>query len=431
MKKHYNEQIKETYYKKTLSNGLTVLLMPKVGFTKTFVMFVTNYGALDNDFIPYDGDDFVQYPPGIAHFLEHKVFEQDDGKDASSMLASLGADANAFTSHDKTAYIFSTTSKIEEAVTLLLDFVQKPHFTDESVIAEQSIIEQELRMYLDNPQVALMMGSLQTMFSTHSIRLEIGGTCESIKQITKPLLERCHNTFYHPENMALVLVGAFDESSVIKVIEKNQNAKSFPIYKPIKRRYFPENNQVSKSFVEQKMAIIIPKTSVNLKIGYQKMSEVDLIKQELIFQIICDIYFDNSSDFYQELLQKEIINNSFEYGSIYEDTYGFLTISCETLKVDQFNKAVTEKLIKIKNELIDQAVFERVKKVNLAMFIRKLNSLRFLADLLVESHFRGIEAFEILNILNTISYQDVLDFRKHFDPIAISVFQIAPENKLT
>lgn len=431
MKKLYNDQLKEIYYETTLKNGLTVYLMPKPGFNKTFGMFATNYGSLDNDFIPYDGDDFVQFPLGIAHFLEHKVFEQEGGKDASSMLASIGASANAFTSFDKTAYLFSTTSEIEQAVNLLLDFVQNPQFSDESVLAEQGIIEQELLMYLDNPQVALTMGALQAMYSTHSIRLEIGGTRDSIKQITKPLLKRCYHTFYHPHNMVFVLVGAFDEKQILQVIKANQNKKTFPPYKPIKRRYFPENNQVSKNFIEQKMAVIIPKTSVNLKIGYEKLSIKEVIKQEFVFQILSDIYFDQSSDFYQVLKEKGIINNSFEYDAVFDETYGFLSISCETLEVNRFNQAVKEKLLRIRTDAIDELTFERIKKVNLALLIRKLNSLEYLANLLVDAAFKGIEAFEVLNILESITYQDVMDFRKYFVEKAIAIFQITPENKLT
>ena len=214
---------------------------------KTYGLFVTNYGSLDNEFIPLDGQEFKKVPAGIAHFLEHKVFKLEGDKDASNLFAQLGADANAYTSFTETAYLFSTTSNVLEATKLLLDFVQNPHFTEESVEAEVGIIEQELKMYMDQPGSALMQGGLQMMYKENTIRNDIGGTLQSIKEITYQDLLTCYQTFYHPGNMIFVLVGNFDVDAALKTISENQAAKPSRLLNRLRRYYLKTTKCINRS----------------------------------------------------------------------------------------------------------------------------------------------------------------------------------------
>ena len=263
--------------------------------------------------------------------MEHKVFELEGDKDASNLFAQLGADANAYTSFTETAYLFSTTSNVLEATKLLLDFVQNPHFTEESVEAEVGIIEQELKMYMDQPGSALMQGGLQMMYKENTIRNDIGGTLQSIKEITYQDLLTCYQTFYHPGNMIFVLVGNFDVDAALKTISENQAGKTFPPFKPIKRRYYLENNQVYQPFGEKQMAVIIPRTSVNLKIGYENLNALEIIKRDFCFSW-WEIFTFAGSDFYQQLKKTELSITVFLY-QCRNELFGFLTfpaILCNT-----------------------------------------------------------------------------------------------------
>ena len=405
--------------------------MPKAGFAKTYGLFVTNYGSLDNEFIPLDGQEFKKVPAGIAHFLEHKVFELEGDKDASNLFAQLGADANAYTSFTETAYLFSTTSNVLEATKLLLDFVQNPHFTEESVEAEVGIIEQELKMYMDQPGSALMQGGLQMMYKENTIRNDIGGTLQSIKEITYQDLLTCYQTFYHPGNMIFVLVGNFDVDAALKTISENQAGKTFPPFKPIKRRYYLENNQVYQPFGEKQMAVIIPRTSVNLKIGYENLNALEIIKRDFLLQLVGDIYFSRGSDFYQQLKKDGIINNSFSFTSAVHELFGFLTLSCDTLQYEEFNKRIKEKLLQIRTTQIPKEDFERMKKVQLARMIRLMNSLEFWANIIHEAGFKDLSPFAIIQALEELQYEDLHLIQGFFVEKAIAVYQIMPQGDLT
>jgi predicted Zn-dependent peptidase len=431
LKKIASKKYKETIFSTTLPNGLRVYLMPKAGFAKTYGLFVTNYGSLDNEFIPLDGQEFKKVPAGIAHFLEHKVFELEGDKDASNLFAQLGADANAYTSFTETAYLFSTTSNVLEATKLLLDFVQNPHFTEESVEAEVGIIEQELKMYMDQPGSALMQGGLQMMYKENTIRNDIGGTLQSIKEITYQDLLTCYQTFYHPGNMIFVLVGNFDVDAALKTISENQAGKTFPPFKPIKRRYYLENNQVYQPFGEKQMAVIIPRTSVNLKIGYENLNALEIIKRDFLLQLVGDIYFSRGSDFYQQLKKDGIINNSFSFTSAVHELFGFLTLSCDTLQYEEFNKRIKEKLLQIRTTQIPKEDFERMKKVQLARMIRQMNSLEFWANIIHEAGFKDLSPFAIIQALEELQYEDLHLIQGFFVEKAIAVYQIMPQGDLT
>ncbi|MFZ2558160.1 MAG: pitrilysin family protein, partial [Lactococcus raffinolactis] len=240
-------QVGETLYKEVLDNGLLVYYLPKPEFNKTYGLFTTNFGSLDTRFVPRGGSDMQTFPEGIAHFLEHKLFEKKDG-DAMNFFGTLGANSNAFTSFTRTSYLFSTMENVEPNVELLLDFVQEPYFTQASVEKEQGIITQEIQMYQDDADFRLFFGLLQNLYPESPLAADIAGTPKSIRRISAEDLYENYRTFYHPGNMTLFLTGPFEVSEMSDLVAKNQAEKRFEPIVPIQRAPFvaaapiPTNN---------------------------------------------------------------------------------------------------------------------------------------------------------------------------------------------
>src|SRR3954454_10802446 len=235
MEKITFDQLQEELFHEKLSNGLNDYILPKKGFNKTFATFTTKYGSIDNTFVPLGKEEYAKVPDGIAHFLEHKLFEKEDG-DVFQQFSKQGALANAFTSFTRTAYLFSSTSNVEQNLETLMNFVQEPYFSEKTVEKEKGIIGQEITMYDDNPDWRLYFGLIQNMYQNHPVSIDIAGTVESISHITKELLYECYGTFYHPSNMLLFIVGPVDAGEVTKQIKENQSKKNFNRISAIKRK---------------------------------------------------------------------------------------------------------------------------------------------------------------------------------------------------
>ena len=255
----------DMYYKK-LDNGLDIYIVPKDNVNSIYVTLTTKYGSIDSEFVPYDRTGMTKFPLGIAHFLEHKVFEQKDGVDPFNFYSERGCDANANTSNFKTTYLFSGTNFFDENLNYLLDYVQDPYFTDENVEKEKGIIEQEIRMYDDSPYYKLYDRILHNAFKIHPIRYPVAGNISSIKKITKEDLYTCYHTFYNPSNMFLVVTGNVDYKDVINIVSANQEKKEFKEYKEIKRKVYDEPDIVTIKEAFSTMDIEIPKVSIGYKI---------------------------------------------------------------------------------------------------------------------------------------------------------------------
>lgn len=429
MRTFRNDTIDETYYVETLKNGLTVYLMPKRQFYKSYAIFSTKYGSQDLVFTPIDTTSSITTPEGIAHFLEHKLFEQEDGTDASNLFAELGADVNAFTTASQTAYLFSTTSDLDACVTLLLDFVQHPHFTKKGVDKERGIIEQELLMYLDQPQSVQYFGILKAMYTQNNIRNEIGGTVQTIQQINEELLYRCYHTFYHPQNMVLAIVGNFDENHMIELIQENQSKKIFETFKPIERTYYLENEQVAQKDVYIQMDVTIPKVAIGIKLPHEELSSYEMLKRTLAFEMIMDIYFDESSRYYEDLLNRGIINNSFSYDIYYEKNYGHLLWYLDTQMPEQFIDEISNMIQMIHDKAIEETDFNRFKRLYQARNIKRFNSLEYIANLMVEFEHNDLELFDLLRTADEINLVDVEYVKKYFVEEAKATFTIYPNKK--
>lgn len=424
MDKRYYEKLNETLYAQRLENGLEVYLVPKPNFNSTYATFATKFGSINNRFVPYGENEYLEVPLGVAHFLEHKLFEMEDGQDVISMFADLGAEANAFTDYEQTAYITTTTSNINEVINLLLDFAQTPIFKDESIKKEQGIITQELLMYLDTPSSRSHIGIMKNMYAKSPVREDIVGTKESIAEINKEVLYQCYHTFYQPSNMILMVVGNFNPEEVIAVIEKNQNNKKFNPPQDIKKEIIIENNQVKTKSSSIKMDIIMPRVTIGLKMPIIDYQPNQLMVDELKIKMILENNFGISSVNYQEMLDRELINTGFSYRVSLSQYYSHVIISANTLKPEQFRDYICEKLLQLNNFQIDEKEFIYLKRAIIGSFIKSFNHLDFIAHGYIDYKLKNCDLFSTLDLLENIKKDDLQKFNHLFVEEAISDFII-------
>ena len=404
MEKLYFNTLKETLYHEKMDNGLEVYLLPKPGFEKTYGLFSTNFGAIDTTFVPLGQEEMIKVEDGIAHFLEHKMFDMN-GTDASDEFAKLGASTNAFTSSSRTAYLFSTTSNEYPCIELLLDFVQKLEITPESVEKEKGIIGQEIKMYDDDPDWRVYFGSIQNLYNLHPVAIDIAGSVETVNNTTKEMLETCYNTFYHPSNMMLFVVGNIDANKAISIIRSNQAKKDFKMAnKIVCQKVFELNNIKVKENVLT-MDVEMNKIIVSIKINEILDDPKLKIKRELAINLLFDLLFSKSSKLYNDWLNRGIINDSFSANFTQERDYAFIQIGCDC---DDYETLKDNLMDLIKN-------FKRIKKKNIGLFINMFNSPESIANIFSRYYFEGTIAFDLIDEVAKISLDDIYSMFKYFD----------------
>lgn len=418
-------QLDETLYYKKLSNGLDVYILPKKGFSKTFVTFTTKYGSIDRSFTPIGENERITVPDGIAHFLEHKMFEKEEG-DVFQKFSEKGASANAFTSFTRTAYLFSATDHILENTETLLDFVQEPYFTEKTVEKEKGIIGQEITMYDDQPDWRLYFGAIENMYHNHPVKIDIAGTIESIEQITAEHLYTCYNTFYHPSNMLLFIVGNVNPNEMMAFIEENQNKKSFKEAPTIDRYFEEEPQEVAVKERELKMDVQQPKVYVGLKAKETNLQGEEMLKHELAVQIGLESLFGRASQFYTDVYEHGYIDESFAYDFSLEKGYGFALVGSDTPKPDE----LVEKILQTVNnaeKFIDEQSIERIKRKKIGFFLRALNSLEYIANQFTRYKFNDMNLFDAVPVIEKITLDDVKEaFKTIQGESQQTVFKIMP-----
>ncbi len=403
MKKIEAAQLDEVVYSEILPNGLTVYIIPKKGYSKTYAMFSTKYGSIDRTFIPRGKTERVTVPDGIAHFLEHKLFEEEHG-DAMDTFSEQSASVNAFTSATRTAYLFSATDQIEKNIETLLDFVQNPYFTEQTVEKEKGIIAQEIQMYDDSADWRLYLGALEALYEHHPIRIDIAGTIDSINQITAEHLYMCYETFYHPSNMVFSVVGPVDPEQTMNLIRQNQAAKTFTPYVPIQRFIEREDGAAFHHYKKETMDVIKPKVNIVRKSNVGELEGQDYVRHDLALSIGLDTLFSTSSPFYEKLYETEVIDESFGYHFTLERSFNFVSISTDTYEEEKFINEVERQLAQI--QLNDDEV-ERIIRRRLGHFVRALNSPEFIANQFTQYAFAGASLFDVYDILQTLTVEDV------------------------
>lgn len=402
-------------YEEVLSNGLRVFVVPKKDVNNVYVTFSTNYGSIQNEFIPIGEKNMKKFPDGIAHFLEHKVFEQKDGEDPFNFFSKTGSDCNANTSNFKTTYLFVTQEKINENLNYLLDFVQEPYFTDENVEKEKGIIEQELKMYQDdldsNPNEKIIYNT----FIEHPIKIPVGGTVESIRKITKENLYTCYNTFYNPSNMFVVVTGNVDPQNIINVVKQNQKNKKFKTLQEIKVKEYSEPDKVSKKNDICYMNVTIPKILVAYKINIEdiNMDEITILNY---IGIYADIKIGSTSKVLEKLKENKIVTKDILYSTLKTDKHLVLIIEASTDRSEELLKEIDKE---IKNKKVEKKEFLRKKKILLSSCIYMSDSIYSLnsfimnsiirdnkIDMNVYEHYKNLNYDDFSKFINKISFEN-------------------------
>ncbi|MEG0592252.1 MAG: pitrilysin family protein [Coprobacillus sp.] len=413
--------LQETLYYEQMENGLKVYLLPKPGFSKTYGLFSTQFGSIDTTFVPLNEKEMVKVPDGIAHFLEHKMFEMEDG-DASDKFAQLGASTNAFTSSSRTAYLFNTTSNENECIELLLDFVQNIYLTKDSVEKEKGIINQEIKMYDDDPDWRCYFGSIQNLYQQHPVKIDIAGTVETVNEIDKETLEKCYHTFYHPSNMMLFVVGNIEPDKTMEMIRNNQAKKSFEKANEIQREIAKESSDVDKKEESLTMDVMMPKVIVSLKINDILTDPKEKLKRELSMNLLLDLLFSKSSPLYEKWVQEEIINDSFSANFTQERDYSFLQFGGDTQNPNQLKDRVLELISSMKGYKIDEQAFSRIQKKNVGILIDVFNSPESIGNLFSRYYFEGIMVFDLIDTIMSIKESDLENLKELFDVQYASTF---------
>lgn len=421
------QQLDETLYYKQLENGLDVYILPKKGFSKTFVTFTTKYGSIDRTFVPIGEEEPITVPDGIAHFLEHKMFEKEEG-DVFQKFSEAGAQANAFTSFTRTAYLFSSTNHLYKSTETLLDFVQQPYFTEETVNKEKGIIGQEITMYDDQPDWRLYFGAIENMYNNHPVKIDIAGTIESIDKITAEHLYTCYNTFYHPSNMLLFVIGAVDPTEMMAFIEGNQKKKEFPEPTPISRIFDEEPVEVAIKERELKMDVQQPKVYMGLKAKEVNLSGDEMLKHELAVSIALECLFGRASDFYTDVYENGLIDETYAFDFSLEKGYGFSLIGSDTPKPDELVKAIKERLADAEDgSIFKEEDVERIKRKKIGFFLRALNSLEFIANQFTRYKFNDMNLFDAVPTIEKLTVEDIKEaFKSLQGEEQQTVFKVLP-----
>ena len=419
-----NKRIGEQVHFAEHQSGLKVYYMPKK-FNKSYACFATKYGSVDSVFASKQGETPSAVPDGIAHFLEHKLFEKPDGGNAFDDYAKTGGNANAYTSFNLTSYLFSSTSNFFENFDILLDTVLNPHFTDENIAKEQGIIGQEIKMYEDNPDWRVFFNLLESLYVNYPVRKDIAGTVESISHIDKDLLMRCYNTFYHPSNMILYVSGDLPLEKISEVIdEKIPTHLESP---EIKRIYPDEPSNVNKALITQSLSVASSIFLAGYKdddVGYDGYN---LLKKELEMTILLEILLGKSSEIYNYLYEKGLINETFSKEYTAEKGYAYSAFGGES----KDPMAVREEIVRrLKTFRIRRQDFERAKNVAEGEILRLFNGIERTGNNFISHAFNDINILDYMNVCENVGMSDIMArFERHFNPQSMAISIIMPHQK--
>ncbi len=399
-----NLKVKEKLYIEKLDNGLTIMIMPKKGTEKKYIMWATNYGSLDNKFIVPGETNITEVPNGVAHYLEHKMFEQENGKNSLDALTELGVEANAYTTTNHTAYLFECTQNFYPALDELMDYVQHPYFTDENVEKEKGIISQEIMMYDDYPEWEVYMNAIRCMYSKNPITIDIAGTVDSIKGINKEILYKCYNTFYNLNNMVMCVVGDFVPEDLVEEIKKRIVKKEAP-QGEIKRIHEEEPKEIVKPEMEKTMEVSMPIFVIGIKDNSYANCEAseELVKKHIAIEILLNMIIGKSSKTYKSLYEQGLIMSEPYMEYEFEKTYAHIAITGQSNEPKKILEAVQKQILEFKEQGLEEKHFQRIKNMIYGGYIKEYNDVASIARMLISDRFKGINSFEYLENFNQVS----------------------------
>mgnify|MGYP004589769815 CR=1 FL=1 len=421
-----NNLIREEYFYMKHPSGLDIYVHPKKRYASSYAILGTNFGSVNNKFRKFGEESYTVVPDGIAHYLEHKLFEGKEG-DAFELFAKTGASANAYTSFEKTAYLFSCTGNFQDSLNILLDFVQSPYFTEKNVEKEREIIGQEIKMYEDSPDWKVLINLLGALYKNHPVRNDIAGSVESISKITPELLYECYNTFYNLNNMCLCVVGNVDPDAVFTSVDKKLK------YSPQinVERFFPtEPKEIMKPEITQTFDIVSPIFSIGFKENVSenhRATTEEMVYSDLILQCVGS----RTSEMYQELMKEELINTSSFSNEYFEGPgYSSVIFSGESKNPYRAAEIIKKHVQKIKSNGIDEELFQRIKKSVYGQSLSVFNSVSGIANLTLDFSLSGKDIFEYIDILqnaNISKANQALDSKLNSEFSAISIAK--PKNE--
>ena len=410
MEKIEFSKVNEIVYKEVLDNGLTIYIYKNPNFQKKYAFFQTNYGSINNEFIPFGKSKYVNMPLGIAHFLEHKLFESNDDENIFEEFEKDGAYVNAATSYEMTYYYFTSVDNFDRNLIRLIDFVQDPHITDENVEKEKGIINQEIDMRCDDSNFYMYQELIYNAFKKSAYKYAIPGTKEEISKITKEDLMNCYNTFYHPSNMCLLIAGDVDVDNIIRLVKENQDKKNYTSMQKIVKRTYKEPEEVSKKEEVIKHNVVNKKVGFAYKIDFKKLNDKEKFKYIFYVSTYLRILFGDTSSFQNDLVKDGVVKSYMEYYSEFfddENSICLLYFIGDSNNDDKFKELIENKL-KEKNNM--KEMFDLYKKVFIAGNIRRFESIDSVLSLIKKcvTYYESV-LYDYFNIIDEINYDEFIE----------------------
>lgn len=391
--------IGEKEYIEKLENGMKIIVVPKHQTNKKYIIWGTKFGSIDNHFIESNTNKEIKVPDGVAHYLEHKMFEQKSGVDSLFTLMSLGLDANAYTTNDHTAYLFGGVDNFYKGLDELMDYVQNPYFTDQNVEKERGIIGQEIGRYDDEPAWKLYINAMRCLYTNNPVRIDTAGTVETISHITKEILYSCYNTFYHPSNMVMCIAGDFEPEKIIEEVKKRLLPRK-PIEK-IKRIYEDEPNHINKKQIVADMNVNMPLFMV----GYRDyLKEEDNAKKDIALKIIFNSLLGKCSKVYKELYESGLLMTELSFDYEYSDIYSHVLFSGESKEPEKVYEKITKTL---KEDELTKEDFERSKKRIFGEFVTIFDDVEEIGRTILNDKMHNINTLETAEKIENINYEYV------------------------
>lgn len=401
--------LNEVLHTNILSSGIKCYIIPKKGYLEKYAMIGINFGSVHNKF-EIDGN-ITELPDGIAHYLEHKMFE-DAKKDMMYEFSKISGNVNAFTNNSNTAYYFSCTENFKENYKLLLELLSKPHFTKENVERERGIIAQEISMYEDYPFVNVYLNMLDKMYNVCPVKKNIAGTKQSIEKITSDLLYKCYDSFYFPKNMAAVLVGDFQKEEIEEIYEMTNEYLNMSKNKDVKKIFEKEPDEIVSDYVEEKMSL----SNSIFNFGFKETNFKDNILHRMVSsRMVIDILFGESSDFYEKLYNKNLINDAFGAEYTGADFFGSSVIGGTSNNPKEVKKYILDEINKYSEKGIHEERFLQIKKKHIGRFIKEFNCLETISMMQLDLFNKNIDIFGLMNKYMYIELNEVNErLKEHF-----------------
>ena len=394
-------KIKEKEYIEKLDNGMTVIIIPKPNLDKKYVIWGTHFGSIDNRFIMPKTEEEVFIPDGVAHFLEHKMFEQPDGTNSLDTLMAMGLEANAYTTNDHTAYLFECTNNFYKGLDELMDYVQHPYFTDENVKKEKGIIGQEIKMYDDEPGWKLYMNAMDCMYKDNPIKIDIAGSIESISKITPDVLYKCYNTFYNPSNMIMVVCGDFNLEEILEEIKKRLVKKEEQ--GEIKRIYPEKEKEINKKYNEVQMEVSTPLFMIGYKDIEGMADKNEIVKKHIAIEILLNMIVGKSSEIYKELYEAGDLLSTPDLDYEFSDEYAHILISGQSKNPQKIKEKIEKIIQNYKENGLNEEHFNRIRKKIYGDYVVEYNSVGDIARMFLADKIKGINSFDYIEEYNTVT----------------------------